>query len=124
MLRPAGAALVAAVVVATFALAPAAIAERATLKVTARVVDSCTVAVPPWIAASEWRKWQDRPGHFIRHRCHSRAPFWVHVKKVLLQHHGDRHAYDHGHPSGPQAGREQRTRHPSRDDVVLVTITY
>ena len=119
MLRPARAALVAAVVVATFALAPAATAERATLKVTAHVVDRCTVAVPPWIAWSEWRQWRDRPGHFVRHSCHGRAPFWVHAKKVWF-----RYARDHGHPSSPQAGSLERTRHPSRDDVVLVTITY
>ena len=119
MLRPARAALVAAVVVATFALAPAATAERATLKVTAHVVNRCTVAVPPWIASSEWRLWRHRPGHFVRHSCHGRPPFWVHVKKVWW-----RNPQDHRGPSRPQAGRQQRTRHPFRDDVVLVTITY
>jgi hypothetical protein len=123
MSRPVRAALVAVVAVATFALAPAATAERATLKVTAHVVDRCTVAVPLWIASSEWQRWRHRPGHFLSHSCRGRAPFWVHMKKVLLRYrHGDLHA--HGHSSGPPPGRQQRTPHPSRDDVVLVTITY
>jgi hypothetical protein len=119
MLRPARAARVAAVVVATFALAPAATAERATLKVTAHVVNRCTVAVPPWIESSEWRQWRDQPGHFVRHSCRGRAPFWVHAQKVRW-----RDALDHRGPSRLQAGRQQSARHPSRDDVVLVTITY
>lgn len=119
MSRPVRAALVAAVAVATFALAPAATAERATLKVTAHVVDRCTVAVPPWIASSEWRKWRHRPVHFVRNSCGGRAPFWVDAKKGWWHHAQDQHG-----PLRSPDGRQQRTRHPSRDDVVLVTITY
>jgi hypothetical protein len=116
MLRPARAGLVAAVVVATFALAPSAIAERATLRVTAHVVNRCTVAVPPWVVWSEWSRWKHRPGHFVSHSCRGGAPFWVRAEKVWF-----RHARDH-QPAAPQA--QQRARHPLRDDVILVTITY
>jgi hypothetical protein len=35
-----------------------------------------------------------------------------------------RHGHDGRGASQPQAGRQQRTRHPFRDDVILVTITY
>lgn len=109
------AAFAAALVAASFARAPAA-ADQATLKVTAHVENRCTVAVPPWIASSEWRSWRHRPGHFVSHSCGHRPPFWVQAREGWWR-----------HGSGGQKRlpwRQERTRHPTRPDVVMITITY
>jgi hypothetical protein len=120
MLRDARAALAAVMVVAAFTLAPAAAGERATLKVTARVVDRCTVevpsSVPPWL----WRDRQHQPWRFVRHECQAKPPFWVHAKRVLGLHLRERLLAHARHGDG----RLHEVRHPSRDDVVLITITY
>jgi hypothetical protein len=112
------AALAAALVVAAFTLAPpAAAGERATLKVTARVVDRCTITVPPWLPPGLWRDRRHQPWHFVRHECHGRPPFRIDVR-VLLEELRERLE------GLRQRGRVHKARHPSRDDVVLITITY
>jgi hypothetical protein len=120
MLRHARAALAAAVVVATFALAPAMAGQRATLKVTARVENRCTVEVPPRVPPWVWRDWRHRPRHFVHHRCHGKAPFRVHAQNVLFERVRDRF----WSPSRHDNRRVRESRHPSRHDVVLITITY
>ena len=113
-------ALVAAAVAAAFTLAPASAAERATLKVTARVVDRCIVEVPfqipPWL----WRDRQHQPWRFVRHECQGGPPFRVDARHVLVEQLRERL---HAHPR-PDGGRVHEVRHPTRDDVVLITITY
>lgn len=124
------AALAAAMLVAA-APAPAAAGERATLRVTARVVDRCTVEVPfrvpPWV----WRDRRHQPWRFVHHDCRDKP--WIHAKEVLLERLrarferfddwlDDRRAqqaqwHDHG-------ARLREARHPSRRNVVLITITY
>jgi hypothetical protein len=105
--------------VAAFTLAPAAAGERATLKVTARVVDRCTVAVPfqvpPWL----WRARRHEPWRFLRHKCHGDRPFWVDARRTLLEHLRERLRAHRRHD-----GRLHEVRHPTRADVVLITITY
>jgi hypothetical protein len=120
MSRHAQAALAAAVVVAAFTLAPAAAGERATLKVTARVVDRCTVAVPFQIPPGLWRDRQHQPWRFVRHECQARPWFRVDARTVLVEHARERLR---SHP-GPDGGRVHEVRHPTRDDVVLITIIY
>jgi hypothetical protein len=120
MLRRLCAALGAAMLVATLALAPATAAERATLKVTALVVDRCTVEVPFWVPPGLWRDQQREPWRFVRHECRGKPPFWVHARKVWFEHLRDRylaHASDRG-------GWRHEQRHPTRNDLVLITITY
>ena len=119
MLRHARAAL-AAVVVAAFTLAPAVAGERATLKVTARVVDRCTVEVPAKVPPWVWRDRRHEPWRFVHHRCHGKPPFWVHARSVLLAHFRDR-LRDRADHDGR---RVHEMPHPRRDDVVLITITY
>jgi hypothetical protein len=120
MPRQLAAALGAVMVVAAFTLAPALAGERATLKVTARVVDRCTVEVPASIPPWLWRDRGHQPWRLVHQRCHGKPPFWVHAKKVLLE-----HLRDHSWPGrGRDHGRRHETRHPSRYDVVLITITY
>ncbi|MEM7024813.1 MAG: hypothetical protein AAF637_19875 [Pseudomonadota bacterium] len=109
------AALVAAMVAATFALAPPAIAEKGTLKVTARVVNRCTVAVPPRVAASHWRQWRHAPRRFVRHKCQRHVPYWFRAAKAWYRYRDDR---------GHRRGRVHHAPHSSRDGVILVTITY
>jgi hypothetical protein len=120
MLRWLCAALGAVMLVATLALAPAAAAERATLKVTARVVERCTVGVPSWVPPGLWRARQRAPWRFVRHECGGKPPFWVHAEKVWFEWLRDRyreHASDRG-------GRRHEQPHPTRHDVVLITVTY
>jgi hypothetical protein len=101
-------------------LAPALAGERATLRVTARVVDRCTFEVPAHVPPWLWRQDQREPWRFVRHKCHDRPRFWVHAKKILLEHLRDRYlAYVSGH-----GARVHEARHPIRRDVVLITITY
>jgi hypothetical protein len=119
MLRHARAAL-AAVAVAAFTLAPAVAGERATLKVTARVVDRCTVEVPSRVPPWVWRDRSDEPWRFVRHRCHGKPPFWVDARRVLLAYRRDRIREG----SGDDGRRVHEMRHPTRDDVVLITISY
>ena len=114
------AALAAAVVVAAFTLAPAAAAERATLKVTARVVDRCVFEVPPSVPPGLWRDRRHPPGRFVRHECQGRPWFRVDARSVLVEHMRERLQ---AHP-GPDGGRVHEVRHPTRDDVVLITIIY
>jgi hypothetical protein len=113
-------AALAAVLVAAFALPPAAAAERATLKVTARVVDRCTVAVPFQIPPGLWRQRQHEPWRLVRHECRGGPPFRVDAVKVLLEQLRER-LLAHLRPGST---RVREVRHPSRDDVVLITITY
>jgi hypothetical protein len=120
MSRHARAALAAAVVVAAFTLAPAAAGERATLKVTARVVDRCTVAVPIQVPPGLWRDRQHQPWRFVRHECQGRPWFRVDARSVLIEHVRER-LQAH---LGREGGRVHEVRHPTRDDVVLITITY
>jgi hypothetical protein len=110
----------AAVVVAAFTLAPAAAGERATLKVTARVVDRCTVEVPFQLPPGLWRDRQHQPWRLVRHECRGGPPFRVDAVKVLLEQLRER-LLAH---LGPRGARVLEVRHPSRDDVVLITITY
>ena len=120
MSRHARAALAAAVVVAAFTLAPAAAGERATLKVTARVVDRCTVAVPIQVPPGLWRDRQHQPWRFVRHECQGGPSFRVDARSVLISHLRER-LQAH---LGPEGDRVHEVRHPTRDDVVLITITY
>jgi hypothetical protein len=120
MSRHARAALAAVMVVAAFTLAPATAAERATLKVTARVVDRCTIEVPSRVAPGLWQDRQHQPWRFLRHECHAKLPFWVDARRVLVEHLRERflaQVRDDG-------GRVHEVRHPQRDDVVLITVTY
>jgi hypothetical protein len=114
------AALAAAVVVAAFTLAPAAAGERATLKVTARVVDRCIVEVPfqvpPWL----WRDRQHQPWRLVRQDCQGKPPFRIDVRRVLLEHLREL-LQAHRRLDG---ARVVKVRHPSRDDIMLITITY
>lgn len=110
------AALAAALVVAAFTLAPAAAGERATLRVTARVVDRCTVTVPPWLPPGLWRDHRHQPWHFVRHDCHGGPPFRIDAKSLVEQLRARVDLRDRG--------RVDNGRHPSRHDVVLITITY
>ena len=128
MSRHARAALAAAVVVAAFTLAPAAAAERATLKVTARVVDRCTIEVPARVPKPLWHDRRDEPWRFVRQQCRGGPPFRVHAEKVrgprlrerfLAQ--ARRHFLAQAREDG---GRLHEARHPGRDDLVLLTITY
>jgi hypothetical protein len=120
MSRHARAAFAAAMVAAAFTLAPAAAAERATLKVTARVVDRCTVAVPSQVAAGVWQDRQDQPWRFLRHECHLDTPFWVDARRVLTRDLRERFLAQIRH----NGGRVHEVRHPQRDDLVLITVTY
>jgi hypothetical protein len=119
MSRLARAALAAAVVAAAFTLAPAAAGERATLKVSARVVDRCTVAVPPQVPPWLWRDHAHQPWRFVRHECRGRPPFWIDARRILLEHLRDHRRAIRRHWAGVH-----KARHPTRDDVVLITITY
>jgi hypothetical protein len=127
MSRHARAALAAAVVVAAFALAPATAAERATLKVTARVVDRCTVEVPskapPGLGGDRKQPWP-----LVRHECQGAAPLRVEAARVLVEQLRARLPGD-GRPEllpgrGGDGGRVVEAQHPTRPDVVLITITY
>jgi hypothetical protein len=119
MSRHARAALAAAVVVAAFTLAPAAAAERATLKVTARVVDRCTIEVPVRVPPGLWRDGEE-PWHLVRHACKGASPLRVRAERLPLAHLHDAilAAVRQG------AARVHEVRHPTRADVVLITITY
>jgi len=121
MLRPARAALAAVLITATSALVPAAAsaAERATLEVTARVVNRCTVTVPPWVASSKWRRWRHDPRHFVRHKCRGRGPFWIQAARAWF-----RQVHEHGPAPRHQDASRRYDRHPSRKDVILITVTY
>jgi hypothetical protein len=124
MSRHARAALAAAVVVAAFTLQPAAAGERATLKVTARVVDRCTVEVPFQVPPGLWRDRRHQPWRLVRHECRGGPPFRIDARSVLLSHLRARLA-DHLRPNAhDDGGHVQEVRHPTRDDVVLITITY
>lgn len=115
------AALAAAVVAAAFAFAPAAAGERATLRVTARVVERCTVTVPGHVPARLWRDRRHQPWRFVQHDCHRRPPLRIDARALLDQlrdHLRDRLEDLH------DRGRVDKRRHPNRDDVVLITITY
>lgn len=132
MSRHARAALAAAAVVVAFTLAPATAGERATLKVTARVVDRCTVGVPFQLPPGLWRDRQQQPWHFVRHECQGGPPLRVDAVRVLV----DQLRARLPAPARPGArpevrpdlrddgGRVHEVRHPTRDDVVLITITY
>ena len=120
MPRHARAALAVAMVVAAFTLTPAAAAERATLKVTARVVDRCTVAVPSRISPGLWHDRQHQPSRLLRHECHSDTSFWVDARQVLIEPLRERFWAQVRH----DGGRVHEVRHPQRDDVVLITVTY
>jgi hypothetical protein len=109
-------------------LAPATAGERATLRVTARVVDRCTFEVPSHIPPWLWRQGEREPRRFLRHKCHGKPPFWVHAKKILLERLRDRledrfsdHLLARWHGDDAQV---HEVRHPRRRDVVLITITY
>ena len=120
MLRHLCAAMALAMLAMAVTLAPALAGERATLRVTARVVDRCTFEVPSHIPPGLWRLGEREPWRFVRHKCHGTPPFWVHAKKILLEHLRDRYlAYVSGHDA-----RVHEARHPIRRDVVLITITY
>jgi hypothetical protein len=121
MLRLARTAIAAVLVAATSALVPAAAvaAERATLEVTAHVVNRCTVTVPPWVASSKWLQWRHEPRHFVRHECHGHPPFWLQAARVWF-----RQAGDQGRAPRRQDASRRYDRHPSRKDVILITITY
>jgi hypothetical protein len=115
------AALAAAVVVAAFALAPAAAGERATLRVTARVVDRCTVTVPGHVPLRLWRDRRHQPWRFVRHDCRGRPPLRIDARALLEQLRDQ--LRDHLDGLRDRA-RVHKGRHPHRDDVVLITITY
>jgi hypothetical protein len=120
MPRHARAAVAVAMAVAAFTLAPAAAAERATLKVTARVVDRCTVELPSRVSPGLWRDRQHQPWRFLRHECHGKTPFWIDARKVLIEQLRERFWAQVRH----DGGRVHEVRHPQRDDVVLITVTY
>lgn len=101
-------------------LAPALAGERATLRVTARVVDRCTFEVPSHIPPWLWRQREREAWRFVRQTCPGLPPFLVHAKKILLEQLRDRYL---AHVSGRDA-RVHETRHPIRRDVVLITISY
>jgi len=128
MLRHARAALAAAVVVAAFTLAPAMAGERATLKVTARVVDRCTVEVPPRIPPGLWRDRKHQLWRFVRHECRGGPPVRVEARRVLISHLRERllaNAHRDRRPDvRADGGRVVEAQHPIRDNVVLITITY
>jgi hypothetical protein len=113
-------------------LAPAMAGERATLRVTARVVDRCTFEVPSHIPPWLWRQGEREPWRFLRHKCHGRPPFWVHAKKILLERVFERlrDRLEDRFPDRLLArwqgddARVREVRHPTRRDVVLITITY
>jgi hypothetical protein len=132
MLRHVRAALAAAVVVAAFTLAPAAAGERATLRVTARVVDRCTIDVPFQIPPGLWRDRKHQLWRLVRHECRSGPPIRVDARRVLISHlrerllasaHRDRRP-DMRSDVRQDGGRVVEVRHPIRDNVVLITITY
>jgi hypothetical protein len=100
-------------------LAPALAGERATLRVTARVVDHCTFEVPSHVPPWLWRDGEGEPWRFVRQTCQGKPPFWLHAKKILLQDLRDRYA---AYLAGRDA-RVREVRHPTRRDVVLITIT-
>jgi hypothetical protein len=114
------AALAAAVVVAAFALQPAAAGQRATLKVTARVVDRCTVEVPFQVPPGLWRDRRHQPWRLVRHECQGGPPFRIDARSVLISLLRERLPLD-VHRDG---GRVLEVRHPTHDDVVLITVTY
>jgi hypothetical protein len=118
------AALAAAVVVAAFTLAPAAAGERATLKVTARVVDRCTVEVPIQVPPGLWRDRQHQPWRFVRHECQGRPSFRVDARSVLAERLRERLPAEARPDMRDDGGRVHEVRHPIRHDVVLITITY
>ena len=124
MSRHVRAALAAAVVVAAFTLAPAAAGERATLKVTARVVDRCTVKVPFRVPPGLWRDRRHQPWRLVRHECEGGPPFRIDARSVLISHLRARLPVDLRPDVRPDGGRVIEVRHPTRDDVVLITITY
>ena len=128
MSRQARAVLAAAVIVAAFTLAPAMAGERATLKVTARVVDRCTVAVPPWIPPGLWRNREHQPWRFVRHECRGGPPVRVEARRVLISHLRERllaNAHRDRRPDVRADGsRVVEAQHPIRDNVVLITIAY
>ena len=128
MLRHARAALAAAVVVAAFTLAPAMAGERATLKVTARVVDRCTVEVPLRIPPGLWRDRKHQLWRFVRHECRGGPPVRVEARRVLISHLRERllaNAHRDRRPDvRADGGRVVEAQHPIRDNVVLITITY
>lgn len=112
------AALAAAVLTAALAL-PAAAGERATLKVTARVVDRCTIEVPPWIPPGLWRNGKHERW-LVRHECRGGPPFRIDARRVLLSQLRER-LPDIVRQRG---ARVHEVRHPFRDDIVLITVTY
>jgi hypothetical protein len=120
MSRHARAALAVAMVAAAFTLAPAAAAERATLKVTARVVDRCTVEVPSQVPPGRWQDRQDQLWRLLRHECRLKTPFRVDARRVLVRDLSERFSAQIRH----DGGRVHEVRHPQRDDVVLITVTY
>jgi hypothetical protein len=128
MSRHPRAALAAAVVVAAFTHAPAAATERATLKVTARVVDRCTIEVPSRVPQRFWHDRRDQPWRFVRQDCRGGPPLRVHAEEVLGPRLRERllaQARQHFLAQVRQdGGRVRETRHPDRDDLVLITITY
>jgi hypothetical protein len=120
MPRHARAALAVAMVVAAFTPTPAAAAERATLKVTARVVDGCTVEVPSRVPPVLWQDRQHEPWRFLRHACHGKRPFWIDARNVLIEQLRERSWAQVRHVGR----RVHEVRHPQRADVVLITVTY
>lgn len=137
-----GAAMLVAAMLVVAGLGPAAADERATLRVTARVVDRCTVEVPFSVPSWVWRDRQHQPWRFVRHVCRDKWPHWIQAKKVrlerLLERLRDRFddrvdRVDDRMDRFEQRlrarwrdhdGRVREVRHPSRRDVVLITVTY
>jgi hypothetical protein len=121
-------AALAAVVVAAFTLAPAAASERATLKVTARVVERCTIEVPSRVPQRLWHDRQDQPWRFVRQQCGGGPPVRVHAEEVLGPRLRERflaQAREHFLAEArADGGQVREAPHPTRDDLVLITITY
>jgi hypothetical protein len=128
MSRHARAALAAAVVVAAFALAPAQAGERATLKVSARVVDRCTIEVPRTLPPGPWHERAEEFWGLVRHECGGGRPIRVQIAKVLVDELLARVRADKGLRAFLEdqldGARVDEARHPTRRDVMLITITY
>lgn len=103
--------IVTALLLALTAPWPAVAGPRATLEVSARVVDRCAVTVPRHVHHRAWRHLRRHLRQLLTHKCSVDRPFHVRAERGLAAH-------------LHQVVKHVWSRKNADSGVVVVTVTY
>lgn len=103
--------IVTALLLALTAPWPLAAGPRATLEVSAHVVDRCAVTVPRHVHHRAWRHLRRHLRALLTHKCSSDRPFHIRAERGLAAH-------------LRQVVKQVWSRKNTDSGVVVVTVTY